>query len=484
MIQQIGYVATLPTIAFPQYLQSFYGRGGCASGVITLFHINTLNQGPDGSYYCSGETQCTSKLSGFISTCPVPTGTLATGYAQSSYFNNVSCTAANIDPNPGTQFYKLGACDPGTSQTYPGQNYPNRWSSSMITGYTSAGGTTVFVQTSYQTTNCGGIAQNYRRYYPAGYCPATWSMSYSFSQYSLVSTLPTAPVGSISEFDYANAAACAATDSTQIVRATYSTSGKVLPANYTQTTKCYNPYPQGNPGPALTRTFCGPQTFTSTTGGFIVLKYYADSACATTPTGISFYQPNICMVSNVTSSYKIASTIANGVTVASYAFYRTTACTGTPSKTYNNIANTTEICVPSGSNNGVTNKWATVTFASVVGISSGSIQADYSTASSCTAQTQASLFSGYQGSPYTCGERNNRNNSLTVVNVCGAPTAAVAQVIYATQTVSSATLTLTTVQSPAFQKTFKQAVATTAGVAVSAVEVNHHPTHVLSPIKP
>ena len=471
MKQQIGFVATLPIVAYPQYMQTNYGVGGCAIGVVTYISISTMYLSDFGSYNCYSSPQCTSTQYGSISTCPMPTGTLATGYASTANFNGVPCTAANNANQGGTQFMKLGACDPLTSQASPGQSTP-QWSSSKITAYTS-GSTTVFVQSYFQTTNCGGSTQSYN-YFVAGNCPTTWTKSYSFTQYSLVSALPPAPAGGMSAFDYATPAACAATDPTQIVSAYY-VPGGFLPANYTQTTKCYN---LNGAGPAQMRTLCGPQTFTSTTGGFFVSKIYGDSACATPPIGLQFYQANICFVNNATTSTKFTiATNANGVTVATQLGYRNTACTGTPLITMPNFKNTTQICKGSGTtDNGVTNQWSTSTFTSVLGINAGFILAAYSTASACAAQTQASLVYGYQVLSNTCGQNSGRNNSLIVVNTCGVPTAAaVLQVVYVSQTISSASLTLTTVQSPAFQSTFKQAVATTAGVAASAVQV-HHPT--------
>ena len=476
--QSIGYVATLPTIAFPQQMRSTYDFSGCAKGAVSNIEISTMRQDSDGSYGCNADShsdlQCLT-----TSICPIPTGALANGYAQTTSFNNVPCTAAN-SANQGSQFTKLGVCDPGTPQTYPGES--QYWASHLTTGYTS-GTTTIFVQSEYRTTNCGGIPLHYS-YYTAGYCPTTWSNTDStFNQYSLVSNLPTAPTGGVSQFDYATPAACAATDPTQIVSAYYAPS-YYLSSNYTQTTKCYNPNPSDGPGPAQYRTLCGPQTLSSTTGGFIVIKSYADSACATAPTNMMFYQLNVCAVQNATFSVKIISSTANGVTVASQGLYRNTACTGTPFMTYPNFANTTKVCKGSGTNNGVTNQWSTTTFTSVVGVNSGAIRARYVSPSTCATQTQASLFIGYQLLSNTCGNIGY-NNSLLVINTCGVPTAKViAQVVYVTQIISSASLTLTTVQSPAFQTTFEQAVATTAGVAVSAVEVNRHRIPVLSPTKP
>ena len=471
--RSIGYVAALPTIAFPQYLGSYYDAGGCTKGVVTSITMETMNQKSDGSYECFSNS-CTSIPFRSTATCPMPTGTLATGYAQTSYFNKVPCTAAY---NQGSSFTKLGVCDPITFKPFPGRS--NRWNSQMMTAYTS-GATTVFVLSEYETANCGGRVY-YNTYYPAGYCPTTWTSSNSFGQYSLVSTLPAAPAVGFTSFDYATPAACAATDPTQIVKASYSSNSNFLPANNTQITKCYNP--RGS-GPTQTRTLCGPQTFTSTTGGFIVTKYYADSTCITTPTRVNFYQSNICAVNNATTSYKFTTaTSANGITVASQAMYRNTACTGTPLMTSPNVANTTQICKGSSSNNnGVIDQWSTTTFTSVMGINGGFL-VGYSTPSTCAAQTQASMIQGVQYLSNTCGNTAGRNNSLTVLNACGVPAATVAQVISVTQTVSSASLTLATVQSSAFQTTFKQAVAMTADVAVSAVQVNSHRIPVLSPIK-
>jgi len=63
---------------------------------------------------------------------------------------------------------------------------------------------------------------------------------------------------------------CHVTASTQLVTATYTTTA--VPSDYLQTAKCFS---LGPPGGALNvRTVCAPQTFTSTSGGFAVIRNY------------------------------------------------------------------------------------------------------------------------------------------------------------------------------------------------------------------
>ena len=462
--QSIGYVATLPTVVYPQFITTFYGFSGCANGVVTSIQISTMFQNTDydGSYYCYSDGRgflpyypsisgCASTQSRQMTTCPTPPGDLVTGYASATSFSGLPCTAAN---SVESQYIKLGVCVPPSNQDISRRDY------SILTGYTT-GSTTVFVRASYKTKNCGGTAYLYH-YIPTGYCPATSRyMQGFFNQYSLVSAPPTIPSTGTSTIDYATPAACAVTDPTQIVSATYSPV-----SNYTQTTQCYG----DGRWPPRTRTLCGPQSFTSTTGGFVVIKNYADFACATTPTGLTFVQVNICTANNSTTSsqYTVTSS-TNGVTVLSASIYRNTACSGTPLSILSNLANTTQICQRRNS----ASQWSTTTFSSVLGINSGYIQAQYTTPSACAAKTQASLFFG-QGSSNTCGLNTVGNSSRVVLNACGVPTAAaVLQVLYFTQTISSASLTLATAQSSAFQTTFQQAVSSIASVALSAVQVHH-----------
>ena len=64
-----------------------------------------------------------------------------------------------------------------------------------------------------------------------------------------------------------------------------------------------------------------------------------------------------------------------------------------------------------------------------------------------------------------------RNSTCAAIGACGVPTTAVNTRVFATQTVTSAALTLAIAQSPAFKNKFASAVATTLGVTTAAVNV-------------
>jgi hypothetical protein len=91
--------------------------------------------------------------------------------------------------------------------------------------------------------------------------------------YSVAAVVPTPPARDIAVYNYASAAACAATDASQIIGATFNDYGL---GNFTQTSKCYNadfPPSSGND-----RNYCGPQAFVASSSvGFIVLQQYTVS---------------------------------------------------------------------------------------------------------------------------------------------------------------------------------------------------------------
>ena len=146
-------------------------------------------------------------------------------------------------------------------------------SSQLVNAYAApTGGTTVVVTQYSGSTTCTGTTFA-STYLPLGKCPATWVPTNGyFTVYSLAAALPVPPAGAVGVFNYTTAAACAATDASQVVGVQYDTA----PTNATQTGACYrdSSSTQAQPTPAYNRNYCGPQAFT---GGFIVNRTYSVS---------------------------------------------------------------------------------------------------------------------------------------------------------------------------------------------------------------
>jgi len=195
-----------------------------------------------------------------------------TGFAVSTEYSGVPCAAATAT---GTSVvHKLGYCTAGYKLGYEAGTML------LVNAYgpTSGASSGYVMRTFYSNSvSCGGTTSR-STYHPTGKCPSAWmggSSNGYFSVHSVAATVPTPPTRDIAVYSYASAAACAATDASQIIGATFNDFGL---GNYTQTSKCYNtdfPPSSGND-----RNYCGPQAFVASSapsGGFAVYRQYSVS---------------------------------------------------------------------------------------------------------------------------------------------------------------------------------------------------------------
>ena len=242
-----------------------------------MYSFVLLTPNADGSYECSASVNCPqTKLptAGYVSTCPTPPGALVTtGFAVSTEYSGVPCAATTATGYSVVR--KLGYCIAGYKLGYEAGTML------LVNAYgpTSGAPSGYVMRTFYSNSvTCAGSTSR-STYHLTGKCPSAWTSSNGyFSVHSVAATVPTPPSNDIAVYDYASAAACAATDASQIVGAWFNGFGL---GNYTQTSKCYNtksnfPLSSGND-----RNYCGPQAFVATSsapsGGFVVLRQYTVS---------------------------------------------------------------------------------------------------------------------------------------------------------------------------------------------------------------
>ena len=225
-----------------------------------------------------------------------------------------------------------------------------------------------------------------------------------------------------------------------------------------------------------------------------MIRNYTDAACATAPTAFTFYQTGVCFVQNTTSSSLVTATVstATGVTSFRQTSYGGYKCNG-PVSGGQVLGNTTQVCMKTPGSAPLT--YYTVTAAPVVALTGGATLAAFATPVDCAATNFGKVATGQLFLPATCGAVLSRNTTSTAMSSCGTsffspiflvvfflphtacaplsglPTTQVTTLIYASQTVTSATLTLPIAQSPAFRAKFALAVAATLGVPTTAVNV-------------
>jgi hypothetical protein len=258
-----------------------------------MFEYSLINKYADGSYACSAYVYCPSAkspASGYISTCPTPPGApLTAGFAVGTEYSGVPCSAATTATGSSI-ISKLGYCTAGYKLGYAAVT------SQLVNAYgPSSGAPSGYVMRTFYTDSaaCAG-STSYSIYYLTGKCPSAWTSSDGyFSVYSVAAAVPTPPTRDIAVYNYASAAACAATDASQIIGATFYDFGL---SNYTQTSKCYNT--NSTVKGTYNRNYCGPQSFVSSnaqSGGFVVVRQYAVSPCCFLPSSscsISFSRPD------------------------------------------------------------------------------------------------------------------------------------------------------------------------------------------------
>jgi len=224
-----------------------------------------------------------------------------------------------------------------------------------------------------------------------------------------------------------------------------------------------------------------------------VIRNYTDAACATAPTAFTFYQTGVCFVQNATASSLVTATVstATGVTSFRQTSYGGYKCNG-PVSGGQVLGNTTQVCMKTPGSAPLT--YYTVTAAPVVALTGGATLAAFATPVDCAATNFGKVATGQLFLPAACGAVLSRNTTTTAMSSCGMslfsplflvffcltppytplsglPPTQVTTLIYASQTVTSAALTLPIAQSPAFKAKFALAVAATLGVPATAVNV-------------
>ena len=255
--------------------------GGCATpatAVPTTYMYSSMPKNADGSYVCSAATSCPSTTSksptaGYVATCPTPPGALVTtGFAVGTEYSGVPCsvTTATVGYSEATYVNKLGYCASASN---------GAGTMLLVNAYGPTSGTpSGYVMSTFynNSVNCAGTTSS-STYYAIGKCPSTWTSSNgNFLVYSVAATVPAPPTGDLAVYNYANAATCAATDSSQIIGAAFYS----YPPQFTQTATCYNSYSNDSSSGAYAfiRNYCGPQAFVASSapsGGFIIIRQYS-----------------------------------------------------------------------------------------------------------------------------------------------------------------------------------------------------------------
>lgn len=187
-------------------------------------------------------------------------------------------------------------------------------------------------------------------------------------------------------------------------------------------------------------------------------------------------QVGVCFATNATSSVILTATTSGAVTTFKSSSYRGVTCAGAVTSTQT-VGDTTQgVCSKTSLPPGTTPQtYYTLTYSSVAAITGGAVLAGYGTPADCTASNAAKLAVIFPLTGATCGAGGGngipRNTTLTALGVCGVPTTQVKTLLYAAQTVTSATLTLAIAQTPAFKTNFASAVATTLGVPTTSVNI-------------
>jgi len=186
---------------------------------------------------------------------------------------------------------------------------------------------------------------------------------------------------------------------------------------------------------------------------------------------MNFLQVGVCF-GNSTGSQILTATASGAVTTFKQTNYRSQTCAGavTGTKTYGDT--TQGVCSKTSLPPGTPPSYFTLTYSTAVAITGGAVLTGYATPADCTASNAAKLALAFPITGTTCGAGGvSRNSTLTALGVCGVPTTQVKTLLYAAQTVTSATLTLAIAQTPAFKTNFASAVATTLGVPTTSVNI-------------
>ena len=351
-----------------------------------------------------------------------------------------------------TTYYALGQCvQTGLRQ-------------SLIKSATVSNGVVSFVGTDFASTNCDantagpGLESEGLDTASTACQPSPTKTSFLTATYA--TALPLPPAGQLAKYSYADAATC-------------SSGALPLQATYFRPQTCSAYY-----GNAYQQELCAANvTISSSTGGFLIQRFYDSAGCQAAPLVTKFYQLNVCGQMVDTGSFQyVSKALAGAVTVFQRITYTSNDCSGYPtssslSGTYYaeyivSQANTTMICDPTGLNDPGMG-FVTVVYAPVLGFSSGWGVGRFSSQAACTTLNTTRLFSGTQ---YTSGcvkDADTASNFIAVAG-CGSgnPTATTVTYTYTFQGVSVATA-----QSPAFQNTYVLALAAYVGVPASSVAI-------------
>jgi len=361
-------------------------------------------------------------------------------------------------------YYALGQCTQTGLQT------------SLIRSAVVSNGVTRFFGTDYASTNCdpstAGLQRQSEGVDNTTVCQPS-PQGTTLKSFGFTKTLPPLPAGQVAKYSYANAAQCAA--GTAPLQATYSVPNRCI-AYY---------------GNAYQQNLCAANvTVTSSTGGFVVHRFYGDAACQAAPLVSHFHQLNVCGQSMDRGSFKyVPQKGASGSSVTAFMkmAYASDDCSGplsTPPPGPTNATNfntttytwqsnampagdTSMVCSPSGLAD-PNMAYATVVYAPVVlGFSSGWGVGRFNSLGACNALDTTKLFGGKQ---YTAGCVQDADVASNFISVTGCPgvttTPTTVTYTYAFQGVS-----LATAQSAAFQSNCILVVAAYAGVPAWSVSI-------------
>jgi len=392
--------------------------------------------------------------------------TVNTGYLALTQYGDSACRTA---PQVAT-YYALGRCAQTGLQT------------SLIRSAKVNGTLTSFVGTAYASLTCDPSTAGRTGLASMGLDTTTACQANAQGGMFLTATyataLPPLPAGQLAQYWYTDAATCAA--------------GTAVPlqARYWAPQTC-SPYF----GMAYHQEMCAANvTLTSTTGGFVIQRYYNTAGCQGVPTVTNFNQLNVCGQNADSGSFMYVSkkkaSGASSVTVFQMMQFASNDCSGNPllpsllsslpsmygvtnmaspgNATYAAEGDTSMICAPSGLGNpGMA--YVTVLYAPVLAFASGWGVGNFNSRKACNGMDTTRFFSGTQ---YTGGCVQDAMTASNYYTVAGCPTDSSAgtptTVMY---TFSFQGVSLATAQSASFQTKCVQVVSAYAGVAASSVSI-------------
>jgi len=441
---------------------------------ITSTRIGTISNGNNAFAFCSagGYTPYVDPslefpkvtIQAVAAQAVYPVSAISTGYLVLTQYGDSSCRT----PYQVITSYALGRCVQTGLYT------------SLVRSAVVNGTVVSFLGTTYLSKTCDPSTAGASGQAGMGIDTATTVCQANtqgglFLTATYAKTLPQMPVGQVARYWYPDAATCA------------SGTAAPLQARYWAQGTCSVYF-----GAAYRQELCAANvTLTSTTGGFVVQRYYNAAGCQTVPMVTNFNQLNVCGQISDSGSFMYVSKQAPGSSVTKFQMvqYASNDCSGSPISpsllsvpgTYDltNMAsqgNTTipqgdmsMVCAPSGLNNpGMA--YVTVLYAPVVlAFSSGWGVARFNSKKACNAVDTTRFFSGTQ---YTSGcvqDATTASNYFTVAGCPGDASMGVATTV--TYTYAFQGVSLATAQSAAFQTKVVQVVAAYAGVAATTVSI-------------